>query len=62
MKSVIHSSLVAIKNPNDYEARSNIMWTATWALNTLIAKGKTPIGRFICSVRQSEVIQMQPTV
>lgn len=41
MKSVIHSSLVAVKNPNDYEARSNIMWTATWALNTLISKGKT---------------------
>lgn len=41
MKSVMHSSLVAVKNPNDYEARSNIMWTATWALNTLIAKGKT---------------------
>ena len=41
MKSVINSSLVAIENPNDYEARSNIMWTATWALNTLISRGKT---------------------
>lgn len=41
MKSVVHSSLVAIENPTDYEARSNIMWCATWALNTLIAKGKT---------------------
>ena len=41
MKSVVHSSLVAIENPEDYEARSNIMWTATWALNTLISKGKT---------------------
>ena len=41
MKSVVHSSLIAIENPEDYEARSNIMWTATWALNTLIAKGKT---------------------
>ena len=41
MKSVIHSSLIAIEDPNDYEARSNIMWTATWALNTLIACGKT---------------------
>lgn len=41
MKSVIHSSLIAINNPQDYEARSNIMWSATWALNTLIAKGKT---------------------
>ena len=41
MKSLIHSSRIALKNPQDYEARSNIMWTATWALNTLIAKGKT---------------------
>lgn len=41
MRSVIHSSLIAVENPQDYEARSNIMWTATWALNTLIAKGKT---------------------
>ena len=29
-----------MKNPQDYEARSNIMWTATWALNTLIGLGK----------------------
>ncbi|QNM05317.1 iron-containing alcohol dehydrogenase [Qiania dongpingensis] len=41
MRSVIHSSRIAIKNPTDYEARSNLMWTAAWALNTLVAKGKT---------------------
>lgn len=41
MKSVIHSSRIANKNDQDYEARSNIMWTATWALNTLVAKGKS---------------------
>lgn len=41
MKSLIHSSRIANKNPQDYEARSNIMWTATWALNTLVAKGKS---------------------
>ena len=41
MKSVIHSSLIAVENPEDYEARSNIMWSATWALNTLISRGKT---------------------
>lgn len=41
MRSVIHSSRIAIKNPQDYEARSNIMWTATWALNTLVACGKS---------------------
>ena len=41
MKSVIKSSLTAVEDPEDYEARSNIMWAATWALNTLIAKGKS---------------------
>lgn len=40
MKSVIHSSLIALENPEDYEARSNIMWCATWALNTLVSRGK----------------------
>ena len=41
MRSVIHSSRVAVKNPQDYEARSNLMWTATWALNTLVECGKS---------------------
>jgi hypothetical protein len=41
MKSVIHSSRIANKDSQNYEARSNIMWTATWALNTLVAQGKS---------------------
>lgn len=41
LKSLIHSSKIAIKDPVNYEARSNIMWIATWAMNSLIAKGKT---------------------
>ena len=41
LKSLIHSSKIAVNDPTDYEARSNIMWIATWALNTLVAKGKT---------------------
>ena len=41
LRSLIHSANIASKNPTDYEARSNIMWTATWALNTFVAKGKT---------------------
>ena len=41
MRSLIVSTEKACVNPRDYEARSNIMWTATWALNTLIEKGKT---------------------
>ncbi|MBQ7062403.1 MAG: iron-containing alcohol dehydrogenase [Bacteroidales bacterium] len=40
MRSLVHSSRIAAKNPQDYEARANIMWTATWALNTLLKMGK----------------------
>ena len=40
MRSLIVASRAAVKNPQDYEARSNIMWTATWALNTLVGCGK----------------------
>ena len=40
MRGLITASRIAVKNPQDYEARSNIMWTATWALNTLIGPGK----------------------
>lgn len=41
LRSLLHSAEIAVRNPEDYEARSNIMWTATWALNTLIAQGKS---------------------
>ena len=41
MRNLIVASRVAVKNPEDYEARSNIMWCATWALNTLVAMGKS---------------------
>ncbi|MBD5358914.1 MAG: iron-containing alcohol dehydrogenase [Bacteroides sp.] len=40
MRSLIHSSRVAIKNPEDYEARSNIMWTATWGISSIVGSGK----------------------
>ena len=41
MRSLLHASRIANNDPQNYEARSNIMWTATWALNTLVAKGKS---------------------
>lgn len=40
MRSLVASSRKAVADPRDYEARSNIMWAATWALNTLFAMGK----------------------
>ena len=41
MRSLLHASRIANRDPQNYEARSNIMWTATWALNTLISRGKS---------------------
>ena len=41
MRSVIRNLRAAIQNPQDYTARSNLMWAATWALNTLVSRGKS---------------------
>lgn len=40
MRSLVHSAGIAMKNPQDYEARSNIMWCATIALNTITGLSK----------------------
>lgn len=40
LRSVIDNARVAIKSPRDYEARSNIMWSATLALNTVTGLSK----------------------
>lgn len=41
MRSIVTSSRAALRDPENYEARSNLMWSATWALNTLLAMGKS---------------------
>lgn len=41
MRSLVTASRIAVTSPMNYETRSNIMWTATWALNTLVGCGKT---------------------
>lgn len=40
MRSLIHSSRIAMQDAEDYEARSNISWVSTWALNTFVGCGK----------------------
>ncbi len=40
MKSLIHSAKIAMDNPMDYEARSNIMWCATLGLNYIAGVSK----------------------
>jgi len=41
LRSSIDNARAALKNPEDYEARSNIMWNATLALNTMTGLSKT---------------------
>jgi alcohol dehydrogenase YqhD (iron-dependent ADH family) len=41
MKALINSAKVAVKNPEDYGARSNIMWCATLGLNKIAGVSKT---------------------
>lgn len=41
MRAVIDASRVANQDMQNYEARSNLMWAATWALNTLLSRGKS---------------------
>jgi len=40
-KSVVHSARIAVQNPLDYEARSNIMWSAALALCGIPGRSKT---------------------
>ncbi len=40
LKSSIDNARAALKNPEDYESRSNLMWNATLALNTLTGLSK----------------------
>lgn len=40
MRSLISSTRAALKDPHDYEARSNIMWCSTMALNKITGVSK----------------------
>lgn len=39
LKTVVKYAPVALKEPDNYEARANLMWTSTWALNGFISGG-----------------------
>lgn len=40
LRSIIDSTRVAVVNPEDYEARSNLMWCSSLAMNPLAGLGK----------------------
>ena len=40
MKTIIKYTPIAMKEPDNYEARANLMWTSSWAINGFINGGK----------------------
>lgn len=41
MKTIIKFAPVAMAEPENYEARANLMWASSWAINGFIAGGRT---------------------
>ena len=37
MKTVIKYGPIAVKDPNNYEARANLMWASSWAINGFVS-------------------------
>lgn len=40
MKTLIHYGPIAVQEPEDYDARANILWASEWAINGMIACGR----------------------
>nr|WP_018962972.1 iron-containing alcohol dehydrogenase [Coprothermobacter platensis] len=40
LKTVIKFAPMAMEEPENYEARANLMWTSSWAINGFISSGK----------------------
>lgn len=40
LKTCIHYGIQAVEHPDDYEARANLMWASSWAINNFIKLGK----------------------
>lgn len=40
MKTIIKYAPIALEKPDDYEARANLMWTSSWAINGFVNGGK----------------------
>lgn len=40
MRTIIKYAPIAMKQPDNYEARANLMWTSSWAINGFVNGGK----------------------
>lgn len=46
MRTVVKYGPIAIDEPDNYDARANLMWASSWAINGMIACGK--LGAWVC--------------
>jgi alcohol dehydrogenase YqhD (iron-dependent ADH family) len=46
MRTCVKYGKQAIDHPDDYDARANLMWASSWAINGMIACGKA--GPWVC--------------
>jgi alcohol dehydrogenase YqhD (iron-dependent ADH family) len=53
LKTCIEFGIKAIAKPDDYEARANLMWTGSWAINGFLALGKP--GAWSCHAMEHEL-------
>lgn len=53
LKTVIQHAPVAMKEPDNYTARSNLLWSSTWALNGLVGRGRS--GGWTCRAIEHEL-------
>lgn len=43
MKTIIKYAPIAMQEPDNYEARANLMWTSSWAINGFVNGGKKQV-------------------
>lgn len=53
LKTVVKFAPTAIENPDDYDARANLMWASTWALNNFLYDGLSQAA--VCHAMEHEL-------
>ena len=53
LKTVIQHAPIAIKEPDNYTSRANLLWSSTWALNGLVGQGRA--GAWTCHAIEHEL-------
>lgn len=54
MKTVIQYAKIAYNEPENYEARANLMWTSSWAINGFIRMDKQP-NMWLCHLLEHQL-------